>query len=294
MSLRHKVWLVKGVSKSGPTGGQVHRVKLECLSDDGLGRPLDVIWEREVAPTVLELSTLPITRGLDSPTRFQAFLDAMRWSSSSLAEGTAIQAPFRGGVEIEDYQLVPVTRAASMPRVNLLIADDVGLGKTIEAGLIVQELIHTHRASKILVLCPAHLKSKWVDEMRDKFGLEFRIIDRDSVTRLRREFGPTINPWASFPRLVTSIDFLKAEQPRRLFEELFDKRLREKGLKPWDLLILDEAHNVAPAGRKQYVRDSDRTTLYASDYRALRAQALSHRDATQRLSRELHRFLGIA
>jgi superfamily II DNA/RNA helicase len=259
--LRHKVWLVKGVFRTGHAGATVHRVSVECLSDDGLGRTLDVIWEREVAATVFEASTLPIIRGLDSPSRFQAFLDAVRWSSSSLAEGAAIQAPFRGGVEIEDYQLVPVTRAASMPRVNLLIADDVGLGKTIEAGLIAQELIHTHRASKILVVCPAHLKSKWLDEMRDKFGLEFRAIDRENATRMRREFGPTINPWASFPRLVTSIDYLKAEQPRRLFEELFDKSLRDRGLRPWDLLILDEAHNAAPAGRKHYVRDSDRTTL---------------------------------
>jgi SNF2 family DNA or RNA helicase len=259
--LRHKVWTVKGITRVGPAVHFVHRVSLECLSDDELGRVLDVIWEREVAPSVLAVSSLPIARGLDSLSRFQTFLDAVRWSSASLAEGNTVQAPFRGGVEIEEYQLVPVTRAVSMPRVTLLIADDVGLGKTIEAGLIAQELIHTHRASRILVLCPAHLKAKWVEEMRDKFGLEFRIIDRDSVLKMRREFGPTVNPWASFPRLVTSIDYLKTEQPRRLFEELFDKRSREKGTKPWDLLILDEAHNVAPAGRKHYVRDSDRTTL---------------------------------
>ncbi len=261
VSVRRKVWSVRGVTKTGPANGVVHRVSLECLSDDGLGRVLDVIWEREVCPSVLEVSTLPSVVGLDALPRFQAFLDALRWSSASLAEGTAIQAPFRGGVEIEAYQLVPVTRASAMPRVSLLIADDVGLGKTVEAGLIAQELIHTHRATRVLVLCPAHLKTKWVDEMADKFGLELRIIDRDNVVRMRREFGPTINPWASFPRLVTSIDYLKTEQPRRLFEELFDKQLAEKGQKPWDLLILDEAHNVAPAGRKQYVRDSDRTTL---------------------------------
>jgi ERCC4-related helicase len=260
--VRQKVWATTGVvSLKAPETGKVHRISLECLSDDGLGRVIDVIWEREVAPTVLEVSTLPTLRGLDSPTRFQAFLDAIRWSSSSLAEGNVLQAPFRGGVEIEEYQLVPVTRAITMPRVSLLIADDVGLGKTIEAGLIAQELIHSHRATRILVLCPAHLKGKWVEEMRDKFGLEFRIIDRDSVLQMRREFGSTINPWASFPRLVTSIDYLKTEHPRRQFEELLDKGQRDKGLKPWDLLILDEAHNVAPAGRKQYVRDSDRTTL---------------------------------
>lgn len=260
--VRHKAWSVNGVTRLKAWDKEaLHKVTLECLSDEGLGRVIDVIWEREVASAVLESASLPPLRGIDPPQRFQAFLDAIRWTSSSLAEGSVLQAPFRGGVEIEEYQLVPVTRAVAMPRVSLLIADDVGLGKTIEAGLIAQELIHSHRATRILVLCPAHLKGKWVEEMRDKFGLEFRIIDRDNVQQMRREFGPTINPWASFPRLVTSIDYLKTEHPRRLFEELLEKGQRDKGLKPWDLLILDEAHNVAPSGRKNYVRDSDRTAL---------------------------------
>jgi len=261
--LRHKAWAVTAVSLAGRgTPNPVHRVSLECLSDDALGHEIQVIWEREVAPVAMESTTLPLPTGSDSPELLQAFLRAIRWSSSSLAEGDIIQAPFRGGVQIEEYQLAPVVRAARMPRVRLLIADDVGLGKTIEAGLIAQELIHSHRASRILVLCPAHLKQKWVDEMAEKFGLEFRIIERDSVLQMRKEFGPTINPWASFPRLVTSIDYLKTEHPRRLFEELTSRRRDERtSAKPWDLLILDEAHNVAPAGRKKYVRDSDRTTM---------------------------------
>jgi len=64
----------------------------------------------------------------------------------------AIQAPFRSGVDLEDYQLDPVARAVQMPRANLLIADDVGLGKTIEAGLVAQELLIRHRARRILVV----------------------------------------------------------------------------------------------------------------------------------------------
>lgn len=114
-----------------------------------------------------------------------------------------------------------------MSRVRLLLADDVGLGKTIEAGLVIQELIHSHRANSVLIICPAHLKIKWVDEMADKFGLEFKIIDRDSVLKMRKEYGPSINPWASFPRLVTSIDYLKTEHPRRLFNEFTQRRLEE-------------------------------------------------------------------
>ena len=90
-----------------------------------------------------------------------------------------MQAPFRVGITIEDYQLDPVVRALAMPRANLLIADDVGLGKTIEAGLVVQELLLRHRARTVLVVCPAELQREVAEEMRDRFGLEFRIVDTE-------------------------------------------------------------------------------------------------------------------
>jgi superfamily II DNA or RNA helicase/polyhydroxyalkanoate synthesis regulator phasin len=260
--VRHKIWEAIAVASTRANGEAIHRVTLECISDDTLGRQIDVIWEREVEPVSLETISLPSLERIDSPEKLEAFLAALRWSSSSLIEGSALQAPFRSGVHIEPFQQAPLMRAQQMPRVRLLIADDVGLGKTIETGLILQDLIHSQRASTILVVCPAHLKTKWVDEMADKFGLEFRIIERETVESMRREFGPTINPWASFPRLVTSLDYLKTEHPRRLLEELAHHRLHEApARKPWDVLVLDEAHNVAPAGRRAYVLDSDRTKL---------------------------------
>jgi SNF2 family DNA or RNA helicase len=102
----------------------------------------------------------------------------MLWmGASSSADVRNIQAPFRAGIDIEDYQLDPVVRAIQMPRVNLLIADDVGLGKTIESGMVALELIIRHRARKILIVCPASLQVQWKEQMRDKFGLDFRIVD---------------------------------------------------------------------------------------------------------------------
>ena len=83
----------------------------------------------------------------------------MRWGAITSADSQALQAPFRSGITIEDYQLDPVVRRLAMPRVNLLIADDVGLGKTIEAGLVVQELILRHRARTVIIVCPASLAS---------------------------------------------------------------------------------------------------------------------------------------
>ena len=86
-------------------------------------------------------------------------------------------------------------RAIDMARVNLLIADDVGLGKTIEAGLVIQELLIRHRARTVLVVCPASLQVKWQMEIQEKFGLEFRIVDTEYVRMLRRERG--LHYWAS-------------------------------------------------------------------------------------------------
>jgi len=170
-----------------------------------------------------------------------------------------IQSPFRSGIDIEDYQLDPVVRAIQMPRVNLLVADDVGLGKTIESGLVALELITRHRARRVLVVCPASLQVQWRDQMRDKFGLDFRIVDSELMRDLRRKRGIHVNPWSHFPRLITSIDFLKRERPRRLFKETLPAEGESIYPRRYDVLIVDEAHDCAPAGRGKYATDSDRT-----------------------------------
>ena len=76
---------------------------------------------------------------------------------------------------------------------NLLLADDVGLGKTIEAGLVAQELLLRHRARRIMIVCPAGLTVKWHDEMAEKFGLDFTIVDSERCAQVRRDFGSAAN-----------------------------------------------------------------------------------------------------
>jgi superfamily II DNA or RNA helicase len=237
-----------------------HLVTLSSVEDDALGEELQVIWEIEPGATPIEKTPLPDpTQGFDLPQRLDTFLSAVRWGAASSADVRAIQAPFRSGIDLEDYQLDPVARAIQMPRVSLLIADDVGLGKTIEAGLVAQELLIRHRARRILIVCPPALQVQWCEQMRDKFGLEFRIVDSRSLHELRRERGLYANPWTHFPRLITSIDFLKRERPLRLFSEILPPPGESPYPRKFDLLILDEAHNVAPSGRGKYATDSLRT-----------------------------------
>jgi SNF2 family DNA or RNA helicase len=236
-----------------------HLITLSSVEDDALGEELQVIWELEPGAHIIERVALPEPTGFDPPDRLDAFLDAVRWGAASTADIRSIQAPFRAGITIEDYQLDPVFRAIQMPRVSLLIADDVGLGKTIEAGMVILELIMRHRARRVLVVSPASLQVQWRDQMRDKFGLDFRIVDSDLMKELRRKRGIHVNPWTHFPRLITSMDFLKRERPLRLFRETLPAEGESIYPRRYDVLVVDEAHNSAPSGRGKYATDSQRT-----------------------------------
>lgn len=267
--VRKRPFVVTEIIPSAPgLGGNAdrssHLIRLSSVEDDGLGEELQVIWEMEPGTAVHEKSTLPGPDSFDAPKRLQAFLDAVRWGAVSQADDKALQSPFRSGIEVDEYQLDPVVRALSMPRVNLLIADDVGLGKTIEAGLVVQELILRHRVRSVLIVCPSSLQVQWQEEMRDKFGLEFRVIDSETISRLRRKRGIHVNPWTHFPRLITSIDFFKRERPLRTFRETLPAGDQPTYPRAYDLLIVDEAHNVAPSGRGKYATDSMRTQAIRS------------------------------
>jgi superfamily II DNA or RNA helicase len=240
--------------------GSQHLITLSSVEDDALGEELQVIWEIEPGAKTLEKVALPVADNFDNPTRLDAFLDAVRWGAASSADVRSVQSPFRAGIDLDaDYQLDPVVRAVQMPRVNLLIADDVGLGKTIEAGLVILELIIRHRARRVVVVCPAGLQIQWQDQMRDKFGLDFRIVDSELMKILRRERGIHVNPWSHFPRLITSIDFLKRERPLRLFKETLPAEGESLYPRKYDILLVDEAHNCAPSGRGKYATDSMRT-----------------------------------
>jgi superfamily II DNA or RNA helicase len=144
-----------------------------------------------------------------------------------------------GRLRIEPYQLVPLLRALELPRPRLLLADGVGLGKTIEAGLIACELIARRRAHRILVVSPAGpLLRQWSQELRQRFGLRFTAVtDATSLQEQRRRLELGGNPFDAIALCLTSLDFAKQE---RVLEEL------ERAA--WDLAIIDEAHHCIAEG----------------------------------------------
>ena len=140
----------------------------------------------------------------------------------------------------------PLRKALRMPRVNLFIADDTGLGKTIEAGLIARELMLRKRARTVVVAAPASVMEQWKAEMEERFGLLFVILDRTYLAQVRRERGFGVNPWRTHSRFIVSHNLL--------IDSAYADPMREwlGDLAPGSLLILDEAHHAAPSSGGRY------------------------------------------
>ena len=249
--VRARSYLVEEVVPAPTPSGQT-LVRLSCLDDDAQGEELAVLWEREVDAAVSTGSgwTTVGKTGFDPTKLFSAYLHTLRWNGVTAADPRLMQAPFRAGIQVKAYQLEPLRKALRMPRVGLFIADDVGLGKTIEAGLIVRELLMRQRVKKIVVSCPASVVLQWRDELDRRFGLTFAVFDRDFVLARRRERGYGVNPFTTHSRFILSHSLLR--------DEAYAGPLRDwlGDFEPGSLLILDEAHNAAPASFAKYAIDS--------------------------------------
>ena len=254
-TVRNRRGVVAAVEPFDGDTGRLHLVHLE-YKDWRSPAEERLLWELEPQRALLEPNALPdpATDPMP-PDDFDALLRAARWTALSPwldpdGDGPLgpqpVASPFHGGVRIENYQLVPLLKALSMPRVSLLIADDVGLGKTVEAGLILTELLLRRRIRRVLILTPASLRHQWRDELHDKFSLRFEVVDRKSTDRLRRRLGMDANPWRSFDRIVASYHYLRQPDVREQFRAAAPPPNGSAHL-PWDLLIVDECHNLMPA-----------------------------------------------
>jgi superfamily II DNA or RNA helicase len=249
--VRQRLYLVERVAPSFGAGDST-LITLSCVDDDAQGQPLEVLWELELDAQVLsgEAWDAIAQKGFDPPDRFGAYLNTLRWNCVTSTDATLLQAPFRAGIRLDVYQLEPLRKALRLPRVNLFIADDVGLGKTIEAGLIARELLMRKKVREIVVACPPSMLLQWKEELEARFGLQFEILDKDYIQRVRRERGFGVNPWTTHPRFLIS--------QRLLIDEAYSVPLMDwlSPFKPGTLLILDEAHHAAPSSGQRYAIDS--------------------------------------
>ncbi len=249
--VRQRTYLVERTDGSDSTADAT-LVQLACVDDDAQGQPLQVLWEHEVDREIMtgEAWESIASRGFDEPKLFAAYLHTLRWNCVTSTNPRLFQSPFRAGIRLDAYQLEPLRKALLLPRVNLFIADDVGLGKTIEAGLIARELLLRKKVKEIIVSCPPSMLLQWQEELESRFGLTFEILDKAYITRVRRERGFGINPWSTHIRFLVS--------HRLLIDEAYAGPLRDwlGDFRSGSLLILDEAHHAAPASGQKYAIDS--------------------------------------
>lgn len=201
-------------------------------------RPLGGTQE-EVAGLLTELEPVePAQFPLPDPSQVgdyrsgRLLRDALRLSLRSSA------GPFRSfgeiAVEPRPYQLVPLMMGLRLDTVRLLIADDVGIGKTVEACLVAKELLAQGSARRLAVLCPPHLAEQWQTEMRNKFHIDAEVVLPSTATRLERGLQLGQSLFDVYPNVVVSIDFIKS-----------DKRKHEFVRTCPELVIVDEAHGCA-------------------------------------------------
>ncbi len=248
---RGKSWLVESVS----TGSKPPVARLVCSDDDSQGEILDLTFEPEVALSQIDGTDWSALEAgsFERTDRLGAYLRATQWRTATAADRKLFQAPFRAGIRLDAYQLLPLQKALDLPRVNLLIADDVGLGKTVEAGLIVRELLLRRRVDTIVVAAPASMLLQWQDELAQKFGLDFTIVDREHLLTTRRTRGFAANPWSIGSRFLVSHSVLS--------DEAYMGGLRAVlgSMRPRSMLILDEAHHAAPSSGAAWAVESQMT-----------------------------------
>lgn len=213
--------------------GQQTLLRLRCTEGAMQGLEFDILHPFEsVEPVVADFHPDRASPKPNWVVYHQAFL----LDQALAGEGLVAAQP--GRLRLEPYQLVPVLRAIRLSRVRLLLADGVGLGKTVQAGLVLTELIARRMAHRILLITPSGpLLEQWVTEMLQRFGLRFERVDNTKLNQIRRSTELGSNPFDSIPLAIASIDFLKQERVLEMIERA-----------TYDAVVIDEAHHCMEVG----------------------------------------------
>ena len=153
--------------------------------------------------------------------------------ANAMPSWASLQTAASADLTIMPFQLEPAMALVRGDGCRFLIADAVGLGKTVEAGLMLAETLRRQPDARVIVICPAGLRDQWRDELRRRFSLDAELMDAAGVARLAANVPGTVNPWAIHPLAIASIDYVKRPEVMRSLEGLI-----------WDLAVLDEAHHL--------------------------------------------------
>ncbi len=201
--------------------------------------------DEEVTGIYTGLETVePATFALPDPTIIGDYRSARLLRAAVRLGFRSSAGPFRSfariNVEPRPYQLVPLLIALKQDPVRLLIADDVGIGKTIEALLIARELLDRGEIDRMAILCPPQLAEQWQSELREKFYIDAELVLSSTATRLERHLRMGESIFERYPFVIVSTDFIKSQRRR-------DEFLRAAP----DFIIVDEAHTIAHTTEKR-------------------------------------------
>ena len=237
--IRDRLWSISGVRDHGG----VYTVEVVGIGDENRSSRHTFIYPLE---EVERVPSAGLRWEIGQPKLWKALHDTYLLS---MAYGSGYLVSLnRARINMEDYQLAAVLQAFRLPRQRILLADDVGLGKTIEAALILLELMARRRGDKVLVVTPASLSEQWQDELLYRLGLSFEIFDSAFLKKFISMLPRGANPWEYCNRIITSIDYVKREDVKRALRNV-----------KWDVVIVDEAHYLCESSSGKKVVRTDRS-----------------------------------
>lgn len=231
--IRDEEWIVRGTTRT-LTGAIA--VKVSGLSE--LVRAKDAVFLSDIddiEPLRAEDTRLVAD---DSPRYRRARLYLESLLRKTPPTDDRLHIGHRGAIDATRYQLVPAQRALARVRPRLLIADGVGLGKTIEVGILLSELIRRGRGQRILVVALKSILEQFQRELWGRFAIPVVRLDSDGIQRVRTQIPSNMNPFHHFDRVIISIDTLKRDEKYAAFLEQAQ----------WDAVVIDECQNVALRG----------------------------------------------
>ena len=231
--MRDAEWIVRRVDHA--PGG----VQIVCDGVSELVRGREAVFLTALEPTIQVLDPAETTLVPDDSAQFT---DSILYMESQLRQAvpndTEIHVGHTAAMDFVDYQLDPARLALARPRQRILIADAVGLGKTLEAGVLVSELIARGRGRRILVLAVKSMLTQFQKEFWNRFTIPLTRLDSIGIQRVRSRIPTNHNPFYYYDKAIISIDTLKQDAEYRTYLEQAS----------WDIIVIDEAHNVADRG----------------------------------------------
>lgn len=239
VAIRDEEWIVRKATKANPGG---HAVQVVGTSELVRGKEAIFLTELDRIVELAPESTSLVTDDSPQYRRTRLYLESLLRRTPPPAGDSRIYLGHEAAIAPAPYQLVPAAKALGQPRPRLLIADAVGLGKTIETGILLTELIERGRGDRILVVALKSILAQFQQELWARFTIPLVRLDSVGIQRVQSRIPTSMNPFHYFDRVIISIDTLKKDAKYRRYLE----QCR------WDVIVIDECQNVAVRSRSKH------------------------------------------